>query len=320
MRDKRNSGEVPVEGENPGAMFKSSGRDQGVNAGERDAFSARGTVDGGRCPIGFKASGLQHVPLPLILLYAGCHYVRTQSNPVERVDFYNIEYQQFLWDVHILIEGTMHASLRYLDTEAKEELQKIEAEIKRTRNVERLVDEHVDILSRNTDQERFVRNMASVALASRLTHSLRKMARSAESFSHPEKSYGHQRMIEFHRGWIEYEKPFGIDGSAANHDRIEFVETLRQVRNQFVHNGGDANTYKRLDESDLESGEDGYLETDFSRKYPQYVSGDGVGAGVNISESQLQAAIKSSIELVGWLAGELRTRELASIAKINSPQ
>lgn len=101
-------------------------------------------------------------------------------------DTYEGEYEQFQWDVHILIKGTLHASFRFLDSEVKTELAKIEEWMKKPASDEyqqHMVDEHVDVLATNAAQERFLRNMALVALASRLTHSLRTMARSAEAFS-----------------------------------------------------------------------------------------------------------------------------------------
>src|SRR5579859_5983607 len=101
------------------------------------------------------------------------------------IDVYRDEFEQFQWDVHILIEGTLFASIQYLDKQAKTELSTIQSCLDKAAEDEyqqHLVDEHVDVLATNDDQERFLRNMALVALASRLTHSLRKMARSAENF------------------------------------------------------------------------------------------------------------------------------------------
>jgi len=46
------------------------------------------------------------------------------------IDMYELEYSQFQWDVHILIEGTLEASIRYLGTEARTELGKIEEALK----------------------------------------------------------------------------------------------------------------------------------------------------------------------------------------------
>ena len=239
------------------------------------------------------------------------------SDSLSSIDVFEIEYGQFQWDVHILIEGTLSASIRYLDTEARRELDEIEEARKKSFDDEyreHLVDEHVDVLSTNSSQDRFVRNMALVALASRLTHALRNMARSAELFSTRKKRYGKKRMSEFDRLWVEYQERFGIDFDA-NKDRIAFVNTMREVRNQIVHDGGEANTFKPLGEVDWNTGDAGYLNISFSEKYPEYVWGAGMSAEVTVSEEQLQKAIKASVDLVGWLARELRARELDSIRK-----
>jgi hypothetical protein len=236
------------------------------------------------------------------------------------MNLYQNEYDQFQWDVHILILGTLQASLRHLEGEAKTELATIAEVMKKPVDDEyyqHLEDEHVDVLDTNSSQERFLRNVALVALASRLTHALRNLARSAESFSKRKKRYGHKGMSEFDRLWLEYTDRFEID-FISDANRIAFVDTMREVRNQIVHDGAEANTVKPFDEIDLNSGDAGYLEMWFSEKYPQYVFGSGSSAEVSISQKQLEEHIKSSVALVGWLAGELRTRELASIGKTNS--
>jgi hypothetical protein len=46
-------------------------------------------------------------------------------------DFYESEYQQFQWDVHILIEGTLDASIEYLGTRVKSDLVQIEGALKK---------------------------------------------------------------------------------------------------------------------------------------------------------------------------------------------
>lgn len=240
---------------------------------------------------------------------------------LSNIDFYRAEYMQFQWDVHILIEGTLDASIRYLDTQTKAELAKIEEVMNKSLGDEyyqHLEDEHGVVESRNSSQEQFLRNMALVALASRLTHALRKMARSAQSFSDRKKRYGGEGS-EFDQLWREYTNRFGIDFKA-NAGRIAFAETMREVRNKIVHAGAEANTLKPLDESDLNSGDAGQLDMEFSENYPEYVSGTGFGAEVSVSEKQLEEHIKASVDLVGWLAGELRTRELASIGKTSDSQ
>jgi hypothetical protein len=232
-------------------------------------------------------------------------------------DSYRAEHDQFQWDVHILIEGTLNASIQYLNSEARAELREIKEAMEKPLDdeiQEHLVDEHVDVLATNSRQESFLRNMALVALASRLTHALRNMARSAESFSTRKRRYGTKGMSEFSRLWAEYQERFGID-FVANKDRVAFVETIREVRNQIVHDGSEANTFKPLNEIDWNSGETGYLDVWFSETYPEYVWGSGLSAEVRVSEEQLQRAIKASIDLVGWLAADLRKKELASIGK-----
>jgi len=90
---------------------------------------------------------------------------------------------------------------------------------------------------------------------------------------------------------------------------------MREVRNQIVHDGSEANTSKPLDAIDLNSGDAGYLDMGFSEKNPEYVSGTGIGAEVSVGQEQLAQTIKCSIELVGWLAGDLRKKELESFRK-----
>jgi hypothetical protein len=220
----------------------------------------------------------------------------------------------FQWDVHILIAGTLDASTAYLDINADKELAKIEEWIEKPTSAEyqeHLVDQHVEVLARNAEQLRFLRNMALVALASRLTHSLRTMARLAETFSPWKKSYGQGHMSEFSRLWAEYRERFGIDPDALA-ARIGFVEPMREVRNQIVHEGSEANTLKPFAQIDMTGDDSGWLDMAFSMKYPENVDGAGMGAEVSVSPELLNKNIKAAIGLVLWLAGELR-RELASV-------
>jgi hypothetical protein len=121
------------------------------------------------------------------------------------MDFYDDEYRQFQWDVYVLIEGTLDASIRYLDTKAQTKLTEIKTALDKSDDAEaqeHLVDEHVDVLETNSSQERFLRNMALVALSSRLTHALRNMSKSGESFSPRKKRYGKKGMSEYSRHWV----------------------------------------------------------------------------------------------------------------------
>jgi hypothetical protein len=235
----------------------------------------------------------------------------------EELDVFKMEYSQFEWDVHILIEGTLEASIQYLGTEARKGLGKIEEALENPHfdddHREYLVDEHTDVLVTQGGQERFLRNMALVALASRLAHALREMARLGTFSKRRDGRYGRSKASEFERLWAEYSERFGID--IANSGRADFVESMVGARNRVVHAGGEANTWKPHDQLDWNSGDEGLLETDFSKKYPEYVSGSGVNAEVRVSEELLDRNIAASIELVAWLAWELRWKELASAGR-----
>jgi hypothetical protein len=146
-------------------------------------------------------------------------------------DLYEMEFSQFQWDVHILIEGTLEAGIQFLGTEATTELAKIEEALKKPHYddeyQEHLVDEHVDVIVTQGGQERFLRNMALVALVSRLSHALREMAQ-AGLFSKPQGLYGKKHDSEFQRLWDEYSKRFGID--VENSGRVAFVRGMIEAR------------------------------------------------------------------------------------------
>ena len=72
------------------------------------------------------------------------------SDSLSKIDLYGDEHHQFQRDVHILIEGTLEASIQHLDTKARTELGRIEEAMKKPlddENQEHLVDEHVDVLA-----------------------------------------------------------------------------------------------------------------------------------------------------------------------------
>jgi len=79
-----------------------------------------------------------------------------------------------------------------------------------------------------------MRNIALVALLSRLTHSLNRMAEDAETFVIREKrGYGNPGDDEFKQLWAEYRVRFGITVTPY----IQFVYSLRVARNHIVHKG-----------------------------------------------------------------------------------
>jgi hypothetical protein len=165
---------------------------------------------------------------------------------------------------------------------------------------EHLVDQQHELHMYYSDQERFVRNMAVVALASRLTHALREMARSAGTFSPRKKRHGGTDKSEFQRLWAEYSERFDMNFDA---DLMPFIEPMRAVRNQIVRDGGQANPFKSQVELGLDSDFHDMLDLSFSKQYPQFVQGESSSAEVTVSEEQLEEMIK------GWslLNGPLRS-------------
>lgn len=104
---------------------------------------------------------------------------------MHHIDIYADEAASFEADVNLLIRNTLHAALVHLSGTADAELADIKKALDRAVDheaQEHLVDARVDVLATGLSQERFLRNMALVALASRLLHTLKKMARLAEHF------------------------------------------------------------------------------------------------------------------------------------------
>jgi hypothetical protein len=240
---------------------------------------------------------------------------------VSSMNYFNIEVESFKRDVHLLIFGTLHAAKSALEAEVKEDDARIRAVMETATGDfhERLIDDLGEVHWYFADQERFLLNMALVALATSLTHALRQMSRSADTFSPRKRRYGGGDKSEFERLWIEFKERFGIDVRAQT-ERIAFIDPLREVRNQVVHDGGIANPYKllidvqdadsRLDERAITFDFDDLLDLRFSQTYPQFVQGEGSSAEVRVTHEQLQSMTSSAIELVEWCAERLREREL----------
>jgi hypothetical protein len=164
-----------------------------------------------------------------------------------QIDQFHSEYLSFEKEIHILILGTLGAANKRLEVEFDEDTAKITAGLDEStiRGSERLTDDLTELDWFLHDQQRFLLNMAVVGLASRLTHALRQMARAAETFSPRKKRYGSDGKdnSEFGRLWVEFRERFAIDVKA-DPNRVAFIEPLREVRNQIVHDGGVANPYK----------------------------------------------------------------------------
>ena len=150
--------------------------------------------------------------------------------------------------------------------------------------------------------------MALVALASRLLHTLKKMARLAEHFCPSTRDY--EGKSEFLRLWAEYGARFSIDFKA-HADKIAFVEPII-VWNQIVHEGADANAWNDATLESLRQGQEPTLDTAFSKAYPHFVTGEGWNAEVVVSQEQLDLMCDASVALVRWLAKELYAQDQAA--------
>jgi hypothetical protein len=220
---------------------------------------------------------------------------------------FSIEKNQFEEDVHILILGTLHAGITYLNAEAERENAKLEPHLKTAsrEGLERIGEIHAEIYGYLAGQERFLRNMALVALIARLTHAINSMIRSADDVA-ARKAEGYGGNDEFQKLWRELDERFGVKCPPKH---IAFIEGFRRARNLIVHSGGEANPLKSGSEIDSTTEFEDMRDTSFSSKYPKFVDGEGYNAEVQIIEKQLDYAIRKSVELVKWLAVELRTKQ-----------
>ena len=90
--------------------------------------------------------------------------------------------------------------------------------------------------------------------------------------------------------------------SAFDADLIALIAPMRAVRNQIIHDGGQANPFKSQVELGLDSDFDDMLDLSFSKQYPKFVQGESSSAEVTASEEQLEEVITGSVELVKWSA------------------
>jgi hypothetical protein len=242
-----------------------------------------------------------------------------------QIDPFQFEYSKFDREVHVLILGTLHAANTRLADEFEEDKAKITAGLDEStiRRSERLTDDLSELQWFLQDQQRFLRNMSVVGLASRLTHVLRQMARAAESFSPRNKgrySTDGKDTSAFGRLWVEFRERFNLDVKA-NPDLIAFVQPLCAVRNQIVHEGGVANSYKfKQDTLAAPIDHEGkgipfdpneMLDIKFSTAFPEFVEGEGSDAEVAVNHEQLKNMVKGSLELVKWCAVQIRAKQLA---------
>ena len=223
-------------------------------------------------------------------------------------DSYESEAGGFERDVYMLILTGLDAGIKLLTAETQSEDDKLMVHLTKANGgaAEHLAQEQADMWIQLSQQEAFLRNMALVALLSRLTHALLSMLRSAETWA-PRDSHGYEGNDEFKKIWAEFRARFNINFGARY---IQWVDPYRRARNRIVHNGGEANPMKPFDEIDINGGDEGMYDLSFSKKYCAFVHGSGFSAEVVVTEKLLEHAVKCAIRLVKHAAEDLRRLEL----------
>jgi hypothetical protein len=229
-------------------------------------------------------------------------------------DSFQTEAEYFERDVHVLILDTLRAGVTLLNQEMQDEDAALKGHLGNADGhlAEIIGERQIDLWSTVGDQENFLRNMALVALLSRLAHALKQMARAAETFQPIDQNRSEDGKDEFKQIWAEYRARFGIDFSPRF---IQFIDPLRRARNMIVHNGGEANLPISIMEIDLSKGDEGFYDPSFMKKYPQFVDGTGSGAKIVVSEEQLNSTVDASVKLVKHAAQRLREKELEAVKK-----
>jgi len=209
---------------------------------------------------------------------------------VRGIDLFRMEADAFEHDVHVIILGTFEAGTTYLNEHA--------AEIQ------------VSSWSKLSDQVDFLRNMALVALLSRLIHALHQMCRQGDIFtSRDPKGYAKPKDDDFKRIWAEFSERFGTEFPS---DWVTLIDSLRRARNMIIHNGAEAKSALPMDKVDFSTNE--FYDTKFLTNYPQFVD---QMERVVISDTQLHDAVGKSVELVKYAAERLRGKQIEAAKKEN---
>lgn len=225
-----------------------------------------------------------------------------------RIDFFRFQNQVFERDVNVIVLGSLRAGIKQLarDLQKTSERFKNRLEDASAEQEDWIIDEFVDIRADHEDQERFLRNIALVALLSRLTHTLNQLARAGDEISpRNERSYPGEN--EFQKLWAEFTARFGITLSPRH---IQWIEGFRRARNLIVHYGGEANPVKSGLSNDTSHQTEDPVDRSFSRRYSRFLEGKGFNAQVRITQDQLEFAARKAVELTTWLAVTLRAKQM----------
>jgi hypothetical protein len=218
-------------------------------------------------------------------------------------DSFETEASAFERDVYMLILTGLDAGVKLLNSETQVEDDKLMQLYPNAKGdvAEQVAQAQADMWIQLWQQESFLRNMALVALMSRLTHALLSMLRTAEPWA-PRQSDAYNGRDEFKRIWGYFRGRFGLN---LNAKYIGWIEPYRQARNRIVHNGGEANPMKHFDDMDIDGGEEGMYDMSFSKRYCAFVHGSGFSAEVIVTTKLLDHAVMCAVRLVKHVAEEL---------------
>jgi hypothetical protein len=214
--------------------------------------------------------------------------------------------RQFEEDVHLLVLGTFNAAQAHWSGRLDVELPKIEAMIKSAKNdgyAQHLVDEHTDELARYSEQVRFSLNTAVVSLVTLFIDTIRRMYRHLD-ITIPRLQGRYPGKTEVSRLRSEALGRFGIKDSDWD-QRMAFIEPFVLARNLIVHNEGEADTLLL----------DGTKDQDFRISNPEWVDHYG---RVAIPEKAVNDHVQVSVEVLRWIAAQLRARELQTQQATNA--
>lgn len=225
-------------------------------------------------------------------------------------DGYRYRFDRFYEEIHTLILWPLNSAITHLKEEAQAEDAKLEPHLKYPTpdDEEQIFEEQQRHWQYFDGQERFLYNMALVALLSHIIHTLRTMARDSCWITPRKASY--KGTGELAQLWTEFKERFGLD-FVPHQEHIDYLDRLRVVRNQIVHDGGEANVLKDYGKTTINpDGSFHMYDTSFSDKYPEFVDGKEFSAMVTVSAEQLDRGIDDSIAVVRWISEQLRAIEV----------
>ena len=115
---------------------------------------------------------------------------------------------------------------------------------------------------------------------------------------------------ELNQLWTEFTERFGFDFSHLQ-IQISYLDRLRKVRNQIVHDGGDAAVLKPFEKREIRNdGTFDMYDTSFADDFPEFTNGSDYNAQVMVTENQIEQGIQYSFQIVKWISEQLYSLEV----------